>query len=85
MLQSGMRAPMGIKVKGPDLDTIESFGLDLEREHRLAFALQGEAVQQRQLDAVGGLVDVGLAQEDHVVVGELPGDVFHRRLAVCVA
>ena len=31
MLQSGMRAPMGIKVKGPDLATIEQVGLDLER------------------------------------------------------
>jgi Cu(I)/Ag(I) efflux system membrane protein CusA/SilA len=31
MLQSGMRAPMGIKVKGPDLATIERVGLDLER------------------------------------------------------
>ncbi|MBK8012780.1 MAG: efflux RND transporter permease subunit [Deltaproteobacteria bacterium] len=30
MLQSGMRAPMGIKVHGPDLDTIEAFGLQLE-------------------------------------------------------
>lgn len=30
MLQSGMRAPMGIKVKGPDLETIEAFGLQLE-------------------------------------------------------
>ena len=31
MLQSGMRAPMGIKVKGPDLQTIEDVGLKLER------------------------------------------------------
>jgi len=31
MLQSGMRAPMGIKVKGPDLQTIENFGLRLEQ------------------------------------------------------
>lgn len=31
MLQSGMRAPMGIKVKGPDLPTIEAFGLELEK------------------------------------------------------
>lgn len=30
MLQSGMRAPMGIKIKGLDLDTIEKFGLKLE-------------------------------------------------------
>lgn len=30
MLQSGMRAPMGIKIKGPDLQTIEKVGLDLE-------------------------------------------------------
>lgn len=30
MLQSGMRAPMGIKVKGPDLDTIETVALQLE-------------------------------------------------------
>jgi Cu(I)/Ag(I) efflux system membrane protein CusA/SilA len=30
MLQTGMRAPMGIKVYGPDLETIESTGLALE-------------------------------------------------------
>ena len=30
MLQTGMRAPMGIKVYGPDLKTIESFGMQLE-------------------------------------------------------
>ena len=30
MLQTGMRAPMGIKVKGPDLKSIEAFGLQLE-------------------------------------------------------
>ncbi len=31
MLQSGMRAPMGLKIKGPDLETIERVGLDIER------------------------------------------------------
>ena len=31
MLQSGMRAPMGVKVKGPDLDTIEEVALQVER------------------------------------------------------
>lgn len=30
MLQTGMRAPMGIKVYGPDLETIEDFGMKLE-------------------------------------------------------
>lgn len=31
MLQSGMRAPMGVKVKGPDLDSVERAGLEIER------------------------------------------------------
>jgi Cu(I)/Ag(I) efflux system membrane protein CusA/SilA len=31
MLQTGMRAPMGIKVFGPDLEAIEKVGLELER------------------------------------------------------
>ncbi len=31
MLQSGMRAPMGVKVKGPDLATIEKVAFDIER------------------------------------------------------
>ncbi|HNR30590.1 MAG TPA: efflux RND transporter permease subunit [Candidatus Hydrogenedentes bacterium] len=30
MLQSGMRAPMGVKVKGPDLETIERVGIAIE-------------------------------------------------------
>jgi len=31
MLQSGMRAPMGIKIKGPDIHTIERVGLEIEK------------------------------------------------------
>lgn len=31
MLQTGMRAPMGIKVRGSDLRQIEAFGLELEK------------------------------------------------------
>ena len=31
MLQTGMRAPMGLKVRGPDLETIERVAQDLER------------------------------------------------------
>jgi copper/silver efflux system protein len=30
MLQSGMRAPMGVKITGPDLETIEEVGLQIE-------------------------------------------------------
>lgn len=31
MLQSGMRAPMGVKIKGPNLDTIEKVGFEIEQ------------------------------------------------------
>jgi Cu(I)/Ag(I) efflux system membrane protein CusA/SilA len=31
MLQSGLRAPMGLKVYGPDLETVERVGLEMER------------------------------------------------------
>ncbi len=31
MLQTGMRAPIGVKVFGPDLETIQDFGIELER------------------------------------------------------
>ena len=31
MLQSGMRAPIGVKIRGPDLDAIERVGLEIER------------------------------------------------------
>ena len=44
MLQSGMRAPMGIKVRGPDLATIEAFCLDLERLLKEAPGVAPEAV-----------------------------------------
>jgi Cu(I)/Ag(I) efflux system membrane protein CusA/SilA len=44
MLQTGMRAPMGIKVKGPDLKTIESFGLQLEKLLKEVPSVKQEAV-----------------------------------------
>jgi copper/silver efflux system protein len=34
MLRTGMRAPMGLKIKGPDLRTIEDFGIEIERHLR---------------------------------------------------
>ncbi len=45
MLQSGMRAPMGIKVKGPDLETIEQFSLELEKLLKTIPVIRKETVQ----------------------------------------
>jgi Cu(I)/Ag(I) efflux system membrane protein CusA/SilA len=44
MLQTGMRAPMGIKVKGQDLQQIEAFGLQLENLLKQAEGVKVEAV-----------------------------------------
>jgi len=44
MLQTGMRAPMGIKVFGPDLNTIEAFGIQLEGILKEVPSVKAEAV-----------------------------------------
>jgi Cu(I)/Ag(I) efflux system membrane protein CusA/SilA len=44
MLQTGMRAPMGIKVFGPDLLTIEKFGMELEQVLKEVPSVKKEAV-----------------------------------------
>lgn len=44
MLQTGMRAPMGIKVKGPNLETIEAVGLQLETILKEIPSVKREAV-----------------------------------------
>ncbi|WP_242093145.1 efflux RND transporter permease subunit [Aestuariivivens sediminicola] len=44
MLQTGMRAPMGIKVKGLDLKQIEAFGVKLENIIKDAEGVKKEAV-----------------------------------------
>ncbi|WP_422351522.1 efflux RND transporter permease subunit [Flagellimonas sp.] len=44
MLQTGMRAPMGIKVKGQDLKEIEAFGLQLEDIIKTAEGVKEQAV-----------------------------------------
>ena len=44
MLQTGMRAPMGIKVKGQDLKQIEAFGLQLETILKQVEGVKTEAV-----------------------------------------
>ena len=44
MLQTGMRAPLGMKVKGPSLEAIESFGLELERRLKQVDEIRPETV-----------------------------------------
>lgn len=44
MLQTGMRAPMGIKVYGPNLETIEAFGLEIEQLLKTVPSVKAEAV-----------------------------------------
>lgn len=44
MLQSGMRAPMGIKIKGPNLQTIEQVGLEIEKWLKKHPAIRPETV-----------------------------------------
>lgn len=44
MLQTGMRAPMGIKVRGSDLQEIEAFGLELEKHLKAVEGVKDAAV-----------------------------------------
>ncbi|MBI1314305.1 AcrB/AcrD/AcrF family protein [bacterium] len=44
MLQSGMRAPMGVKVKGPTLETIERVALELEQHLKQVPSVEASAV-----------------------------------------
>ncbi len=44
MLQTGMRAPMGVKVQGPDLKTVERVGIEIERLLKEVPEIQASAV-----------------------------------------
>ena len=44
MLQSGMRAPMGLKIRGPDLETIERVGMEIEALLQEVPAIRSETV-----------------------------------------
>jgi len=44
MLQTGMRAPMGIKVYGPDLASIEQVGFELERHLKSVPGVEAQSV-----------------------------------------
>jgi len=45
MLRSGMRAPMGVRVRGPDLETIQAFALAIERQLRDVPSIDAGTVQ----------------------------------------
>jgi Cu(I)/Ag(I) efflux system membrane protein CusA/SilA len=49
MLQSGMRAPMGVKIKGPDLKTIEKTGIEIEKLLKQVPSVNAEAVNADRL------------------------------------
>lgn len=49
MLQTGMRAPMGLKVQGPTLEAVETFGLAAEALLREVPELRAEAVSAERL------------------------------------
>ena len=53
MLRTGMRAPMGIKVKAPTLESLEDFGLQLERLMRES-GLPGLAKESINADRIVG-------------------------------
>jgi len=44
MLQTGMRAPMGLKVRAPDLETLDQVAVELERQLRQVPAIRPETV-----------------------------------------
>jgi Cu(I)/Ag(I) efflux system membrane protein CusA/SilA len=86
MLQTGMRAPMGIKVRGNDLRTIEAFGLELERELKNVDGVKDAAVYADRIvgkpyllldvkrDAVAryGLAITDVQRHIQIAVGGMP-------------
>ena len=62
MLQSGMRAPMGVKIKGPSLETIEAAGVAIER---LLKEVPGVAADSVIADRIVGnpYLEIGIRRE----------------------
>ena len=51
MLQSGMRAPVGIKIKGPTLEAIEKFSMQIEKALRNVSSIEEKTVNADRLIA----------------------------------
>ncbi|SNR67682.1 Cu(I)/Ag(I) efflux system membrane protein CusA/SilA [Lutibacter agarilyticus] len=66
MLQTGMRAPMGIKIKGQNLTEIEAFGLELETVLKEIPTIKKEAVfADRIVGKPYLLIDIDRAKLSH--------------------
>lgn len=76
MLATGMRAPIGIKVKGSDLKTIEKFGLELEEHLRNVEGVKSEAVYAERI--VGKpYIEIELDRDRMARYGLTIGEVQH--------
>ncbi|MDA0711998.1 MAG: efflux RND transporter permease subunit, partial [bacterium] len=76
MLQTGMRAPMGIKVYGPDLKSIEVFGRHLEEQLKRVPSVKAEAVfADRSLGKP--YLEIELNRQQMARFGLRVGDVQH--------
>ncbi|MBN2813908.1 MAG: efflux RND transporter permease subunit [Bacteroidales bacterium] len=74
MLSTGMRAPMGLKVYGPDLETIEQAGLELERALKTVSSVNASSVFYDR--AVGApYIEIRLNREAMARYGMSIGDV----------
>src|SRR5690625_7801123 len=82
MLQTGMNAPMGIRASGPDLETVASTAVELERHVRQVPAVVPEAVQAERVGGKPSL-EVGSDGERAGRFG-LRGGAVHSTLAIAV-
>jgi copper/silver efflux system protein len=72
MITTGIRTPVGVKVLGPDLDTIEKIGLELER---VAREVPGTRTAFFERVTGGYYLDFVVNREEAARYGLTPGDV----------
>ncbi|MDE3172628.1 MAG: efflux RND transporter permease subunit, partial [Gemmatimonadota bacterium] len=72
MLATGIRTPVGVKVFGPDLDTLQRIGLDVER---VARSIPGTRSAFAERAVSGYYVDIAIDRERAARLGLNIGDV----------
>lgn len=72
MLATGIRTPVGVKVFGPDLDTLQRIGLDIER---VAQTVRGTRSAFAERAVSGYYVDIRIDREKAARLGLNIGDV----------